>query len=105
MLRAQTYRKMQIGLGVLLLAAMLLTLTAAFWPLTSVQAAGSGQGQTSTAVSPYTGCWFDWLDTGYCCNSWWFGKQDWEEQWVICPDGSKWPTGQYRCNTFSHCSG
>ena len=103
MFQAKAYYKMQIGLGVMLVAAVLLTLAAAVWPLASVQAAG-GEGPSSAAVSPYAGCWFDWLDTGICCDSpWWPGKQDLEMQWVICPGGYGWPTGETRCHVPSIC--
>ncbi len=44
MFQAKTYDKMQIGLGVMLVAAVLLTLAAAVWPLASVQADG-GEGR------------------------------------------------------------
>ena len=48
MLRAQTYRKMQIGLGVLLVAAVLLTLVAAAWPLMTAHAQGAPPGNHIT---------------------------------------------------------
>ena len=68
MLRAKTYRKMQIGLGVLLVAAVLLTVMAVAW--TPVSAAGGSPTSPSGGISP-KGCvttyyYYDYQPCGTC---------------------------------------
>ena len=99
MFRITGYHKMQIGLGVLLVAAVLLTLVAAAWPMMTVQAAGGTEGSAITA-----GCGTEWRDTGICCECWWPGPQDLRQQWLVCPDGRQEPLGYYKCACPSWCS-
>ncbi len=41
-----------------------------------------------------------WQDTGYCCDTWWPGEQDY--QWRKCI-GGVYEWYEYRCNTISRC--
>lgn len=45
-----------------------------------------------------------WHDTGYCCDEWWPGLQDWQEDHcATCTTGGCVEFTNYRCNTFSQC--
>ncbi len=81
---------------VLLAVAFALLLVSA--GMTAVQAKGGGEGGIVPA-----GCWIEWRDTGWCCQCWTPGRQDWREQWVVCPDGREWRTGYEDCACFSIC--
>ena len=87
MLRAQTHRKMQIGLGVLLLAAVLLTLVAAAWPLMTAHAQGATPGNHITPK---------WTQCGYayiCYTFTYCNDLHPERMWVddLCyTDGVGW---------------
>ncbi len=71
MLRAQTYRKMQIGLGVLLLAAVVLTLAAAAWP-TMQASANSLTAGSQVGPQPNYYCWYEYRVTeDYCMSCGW----------------------------------
>ncbi len=62
---------MQIGLGVLLVAAVLLTLAAAAWPVMTVQAQNAGY---STQIGAPTGeyCWYEYKTVeDYCMSCGW----------------------------------
>lgn len=78
----------------LLVVAFVLLAVTSF--VTVAQAAGKGQITSS-------GCWFEWRDTGMCCECWWPGRQDWRQQWLVCPDGRQGPLGYYKCACPSLC--
>jgi len=70
MFRITGYHKMQIGLGVLLVVAVLLTLVAVAWPMMTVQAGGSSPYVPGGGIQP-DGCvhtyWhYEYLACGTC---------------------------------------
>jgi hypothetical protein len=45
-----------------------------------------------------------WHDTGSCCDSWWPGKQDWQENHCAnCTTSGCVTYTNFRCNTYSQC--
>ncbi len=86
MLRAQTYRKMQIGLGVLLLVAVVLTLVAAAWP-TMQASANSLTAGTQMGPGPNNYCDYHYEDVEEYCMSCGWEKAIYHRYIVECCQG------------------
>ena len=97
MLRAQTYRKMQIALGVLLLAAVLLTLVAAAWPTMQASANSIAAG-SQIGPGPNNYCDYDWDErVDYCMSCGWEKAIHHVYRRLCCPWGCYgwWHVGDY----------
>jgi hypothetical protein len=57
----------------------------------------------TTTVQAGTTCG-GWHDTGQCCDAWWPGFQDWQENHcATCTTDGCVEFTNNRCNTFSQC--
>ncbi len=85
MLSSKRYHKMQIGLGVLLVAAVVLTLAAAAWPMMTAQAQSPAPGHHITPQ--WTQCYP--YDCHGSCGSPPFGVYEYE---LCYSEGRGWYT-------------